>query len=314
MSRKKKDTEKQESHIKGYWSTSKASSVYRYSDQHSLTSCAGLQHLSWTRSSAVCSFTWLLSDILNSFLVFLSWWQSLSLQHSHSFCNSVEVINILLSETFMYWCMWNCCCCAMQQKYLEWSYQMPRSQYGSLRLSEKRVCELYWVCVYAHVTSAINHKPQCPCSSNTYHGNQCRGQVEQSYPTPENTTAANKYGRLIHTSTTRLSNPIDLLQIMCVRTWVNAYMYRNTNVTECLTTPHARFDLVTLWDLEMNYLSLREPLHTIWEDKSRNILYFSYCLQILWKDQNQKLPEQVLSLELKPDTVYLVGTPSLWSL
>lgn len=90
----------------------------------------------------------------------------------------------------------------------------------SLRLSVY-VCVFVCGCVYVQVTSAINHKPQCPCSSNTYHGNQCRGQVEQSYPAPENTTAANKDGRIIHTSTTRLSHPIDSPRIMCVRVHVS---------------------------------------------------------------------------------------------
>lgn len=158
-----------------------------------------------------------------------------------------------------------------EKKYSEGSYQTPRLQ-----------CTAAWgwmrsLCVWHPVTSAINHKPPCPCSSNTYHGNQFRGQVKHSYPPPENTTAANKYSRLIHTSTMQLSHPIDWPRIICVSPPPydqNAYMDRDTNVTEGSFIPpediRAAFDLVTLWELEMNYLSPAWTLYTLWSDKSHD--------------------------------------------
>lgn len=173
----------------------------------------------------------------------------------------------------------------MQGKYFEWSYQMPSSQYSSRRLSEKCVRCTGCVCVYVHVTSAINHKPQCPCSSNTYHGNQCRGQVEQSYPTPENTTSANKYGRLIYTSTTRLSRPIDLPRIMCVHTSECIHEQKHKCHRVCRFFMQTFESGLTWWHCEnCRSMSARRAS----ANNSSDVLNFCHCQQILWKVQNQQ--------------------------
>lgn len=103
--------------------------------------------------------------------------------------------------------------------------------------------------------------PRRPCSSDTYHGNQCRGQVKHRQPTCENTTADNKCGRLIHTSTAHgLSQPIDSLEENA-RTHTHTHTDRNTDVmgSVCPFLTAAVWtgsDPVTLWALEMNYLRL----------------------------------------------------------
>lgn len=89
-----------------------------------------------------------------------------------------------------------CCCCTVQKR--KKLFRVKLSEVLAEREPEAKVqvCALHFVCV--RVTSAINHTPQCPCSSNTYHENQCWGQVEQSCSAPENTTAANICSKCTH--------------------------------------------------------------------------------------------------------------------
>lgn len=118
----------------------------------------------------------------------------------------------------------------------------------------------------------IFHKsqPLCPCSSNTYHGNQCRGQVKHSYPTSENTTADNKCGRLIHTSTAQAFPPYWLTtDNVCVPMRMRTPTEIQMSQWVCVHSSCRRLSRVWPGDIVRAWDELSLPagsLHTVWRD------------------------------------------------